>query len=269
MSFANTHFTKKFFIAFVAASLIGGIATTSIAAPQDQFVKGTVPTNPSVFSFEVVKDAQTELLDLAGLKSEQLKEVEPSQVKQVNEKFLSVLPNSDMSVYVLTRDQGSSLGIPLLTNAKASKNAFYIVQEYAIYRTLNEKPTPSPRGPFIGVSPPEKADPSAQGISIRMIISVQSKNIALSGLSIGSLALAAEKKDLTANVSLQTVGIIGQKITEATPMPSELNFTTLSNMYRGMDEIKQAIWTQPTGSLVFLRPQIIRRVGNFKVGSDQ
>lgn len=151
----------------------------------------------------------------------------PIDSKDISDLAL-IFPNSDMFIYVLDAKTAGELGLTFLS-AEAAKKTTIIIQEYSMYRPLTiDKNT------------------ERFGIGIRLFITVNEKSSKMGTLSIPALAAKAESSKLEATIRLQVIGISGEAITNATPMPSELNFSTLMEMYQKMNEIKGLIWKAGT-----------------------
>jgi hypothetical protein len=148
-----------------------------------------------------------------------------------NEKILRQLPNSEMKVYVLDYNIAAKAGLIYL-GIEAAKRSSIVVQDYLMYRKCN--------------------DNSLVGIGVRLLVVVNEKNAKISTLSIPSIAIQADFRKLQAKISLKTLGISSKEITQGIPMPAELNFTTLYQMYQGVDQIKGAIWNGAT-----ITPQVL------------
>ncbi|WP_394793462.1 hypothetical protein [Armatimonas sp.] len=150
-----------------------------------------------------------------------------------------MLPNSNMFIYVMSEDSAASAGFILKTEVN-SKNSI-IIQEYVMFKEIESTSKKTYRA----------------GVGVRMIISVNQSVASVSTLGIPSLAISAEQKKLKGSVKIQIMGISGKSITESAPLPSELNFTTLMQMYQYMDQIKTAIWSGTSASPVVITPQIV------------
>lgn len=148
-----------------------------------------------------------------------------------NEKILRQLPNSEMKVYVLDYNIAAKAGLVYL-GIEAAKRSSIVVQDYLMYRKCNNN--------------------SLVGIGVRLLVVVNEKNAKVSTLSIPGIAVQADFRKLQAKISLKSLGISSKEITQGIPMPAELNFTTLYQMYQGVDRIKGAIWNGAT-----ITPQIL------------
>jgi hypothetical protein len=149
------------------------------------------------------------------------------------------LPNTDMFLYVLDSKLAASVGLAFMS-ASYGENSSYIVQEFSIYRdaeTAQENSTMTQR----------------IGVSVRLIIQVNERAAKLSTLGLPQIAFGVEKKDLKATVRMQVIGIQGPGITNAFELPSELNFTTLSGLYKAVDEVKKQAWSDTTQ----ITPQVL------------
>lgn len=155
--------------------------------------------------------------------------------KDIRDKLPEILPNSDMFVYVLDASEAGSLGLTFLS-AEAAKKSTIIVQEYTMFRNSSVD-----------------GKQARFGIGIRMLVTVNEKSGKVGTLSIPSIAASVENKKMEATVRLQVIGISSKAVTEAVPMPSELNFSTLMQMYKAIDAIKSNIWVNGT----YILPQII------------
>lgn len=89
----------------------------------------------------------------------------------------------------------------------------------------------------------EVAIPVYVGVGIRITanVYVTSGEVQLSGL--GPLAAAAQFGQVQGDLVIQTLGISGQKVATALPLPSELNPTTIQNAIMAMAVIKSAIYS--------------------------
>lgn len=157
--------------------------------------------------------------------------------KLTKDAILKSLPNSDTYVTVLDSSESAQLGF-LFFSGGGSNNISTIVQEYSLYRDdfdCNSKTA------------------YRTGIAIRLIVEVNEKGANISTSSIAALAAKAEAKELKARVRLQTLGVTSKEITKAIEIPSELNFTTLRQLYQAFDVAKNSIWE----SSVSVSPQLI------------
>jgi hypothetical protein len=151
--------------------------------------------------------------------------------------ILNMLPNSDTFVYVFDLRTATKLGL-FFMSLEGSGKMSVIMQEYIMYR--------------------DSFDPAANrttrfGIGVRIFIVVGESAVNIATVSIPSIAAQVQTGKLRATIRLQTLGISGRNVTEAIPMPTELTFTTLMQMYQAMDVIKKAIWDENT----VITPQII------------
>ena len=78
-----------------------------------------------------------------------------------------------------------------------------------------------------------------------MFITVSEKSIKAGTLSIPFLALNAERGKLEAKVHLQIIGVDNDQLPHL-DSPLELNFTTLTNIYQQMSDIKKLICDDDT-----------------------
>lgn len=193
---------------------------------------GNVPVNPGTAS----ADVQSLLAQLPAV----FARLRATNVPATKTEILSALPNSDMFIYVLDSSTAGKLGLSFLSG-EASKKSTIIVQEYSMYRDE--------------VSSAGK--PYRLGLGLRMIVTVNENSGKIATLSIPAIAANVESRKMEATVRLQVIGLSGKAVTEATPMPSELTFTTLMQMYQGIDVIKKAIWDTNTA----IAPQIIGVTG--------
>jgi hypothetical protein len=181
---------------------------------------GMAPVNPGLMDVNIAQKFNN-----LGPLNDLLKNVQVTKTED-KKALLRALPNSDMFVYVLDAASAAKLGLTVLTAEAKSQNTI-IVQDFIMYRDVEDKA--------------EKKQYRV-GIGIRLFITVNQKSSSMATASIPWLALQADSKKLQARIRLQVLGIQGKKVTEAAPLPSELNFTTLSQMYLAVDNIKKAIW---------------------------
>jgi hypothetical protein len=207
------------------------------AKPSQRLGTDLVPINPGLASREVLGRLGSTISTLNEMYATFLSEETPAAKKLI----LRGLPNSDMFVYVLDAATASRAGLAFLSG-EASKNKSVIIHEYLMYRDFTT----------------ESQDPVRVGVGVRMVILLNQNAQKASTLALPALTAAVENRKLEATVRLQVIGLSGKAITEAVPMPSELTFTTLMQMYRGIDTIKSAIWDDDAnGDGTLITPQVL------------
>lgn len=140
-----------------------------------------------------------------------------------------------MFIYIMDSAKASELGLAIIEGQGSQKYSL-IVQEFSVYRNQIFK------NKTVRI-----------GIGVRLFILVKERTAKVNTLSIPAIAAKAEERKLEATIRLEVIGISGPAIAEAMPMPAELTFTTLMQMYKGIDMIKAAIWTPGT----YVTPQIL------------
>jgi len=151
---------------------------------------------------------------------------------EAKEKIGELFPNTEMFISVMDEKKARDFGFIYL-GGNDSIVATVIVQEFSMYRVLEKD--------------------LREGVAIRLVITVNEKARKIATMSIPNIAAKSENRRLNATIHLEIKGISGPKISAAIPMPTELNFSTLMQMYKAMDEIKSFMW-DPDVELV---PQII------------
>lgn len=215
----------RFLIILALLILLAAQVAYSEAIPGQSML----PVNPGLAADEVQAQLQEIMAKFTRLSS--------SSNSEDKESLMRALPNSNMFVYVLDAMQANEFGLTMLAGKDSNKYTV-IIQEYSIYRDdINGKTD----------------KPYRFGIGVRMLIVVRERITRLNTLSIAAITAQAEKRNLESQIRLEVIGISGKLITEATPMPSELTFTTLMTMYQSIDRIKAAIWDEDT----FVCPQIL------------
>lgn len=152
---------------------------------------------------------------------------------------LYALPNTDMFLYVLDAKTAASAGLAFL-DASYGEKVTYIIQEFAIYR--DEQGASGTSSILQRV-----------GVGIRLIIQVDERTAKVSTLGLPKIALGVELNNLKATVRMQVIGIQGPGVSNAFELPSELNFTTLSGLYRAVDVVKGLVWGKDTR----ITPQVL------------
>lgn len=205
------------------------LLATQVAYSETIPGQSMLPVNPGLAADEV-QDQLQEIMD-------KFTRLSSSSKSEDKESLMRALPNSNMFVYVLDAMQANEFGLTMLAGKDSNKYTI-IIQEYSIYRDdINGK----------------TGKPYRFGIGVRMLIVVRERITRLNTLSIAAITAQAEKRNLESQIRLEVIGISGKFITEATPMPSELTFTTLMTMYQSIDRIKAAIWDDDT----LVCPQIL------------
>ena len=150
-----------------------------------------------------------------------------------NDKKCVDFPLRDSFLYVLKGKTIAKAGFPFFSSSASSEEAI-IIQEYSLY---------------------DMVDNERVGIGVRLLITVKTKKFNAGTLSIPFLTLNAERGKLEAKVHLQTIGIKSDKLPHL-ESPIELNFTTLTNMYQQMNDIKKVICSDDTklDSYVLAKP---------------
>lgn len=102
------------------------------------------------------------------------------------------------------------------------------------------------------------------GVGLRMTatIVVNKGKVDLSNLA--ALGVAAENKQISGSIVIQTLGVSGESITTLIPMPSDINTTTIQNALISLGSIKAKIYEKDTE----LTPRIIGFYNNIGGGRE-
>ena len=132
-------------------------------------------------------------------------------------------------LYVFNSTEAAQLGFPFF-GGELSENRTVIVQEYSLFN-FDDKD-------------------QRVGVGVRHLVTVneEARKVGLMGIS-GILA-EAERGKLEATIHLQILGISNSSLPATTPVPSELNFTTLTQMYRQVDEVKRLMCVDDETTLI-------------------
>jgi hypothetical protein len=84
------------------------------------------------------------------------------------------------------------------------------------------------------------------GIGLRLTANVTVHKGTVNLSSLGALSAAAEANRVSGSLIVQTLGITGEKVTGALPLPSELNPTTIQNAMQALGSIKAIIYDDKT-----------------------
>lgn len=202
----------------------GAPSSPTIGKNREASVLTMIPINPGMLTGARLKKLGLDeplVSKLAGLLP-----TPPSTPPQApgNQEILKTLPNTDMFIYVLDSQVAASLGLTVFTT-QASKHSSVVIQEFIQYR---DEVDSTGKGVRIG-------------IGVRLFITVNQDAASISTASIPWLAASAQASKLQASVRMQVIGIQGKSVTESIPMPSELTFTTLQQLYKCIDQVKGAI----------------------------
>jgi hypothetical protein len=114
--------------------------------------------------------------------------------------------------------------------------------------------------------PPDKIMPIYVGVGLRITanIKVNSGNISLGNLI--AIGAAADAKNVTGTLVIQTMGISGPSISSAIPIPSDVNGTTIANALMAVGTIKSKFYDND-GS-VNIRPQVLGEYNNLGINAS-
>ncbi|SRR6266568_733113 len=188
----------------------------------------------------------------------------PVGTKPVNpkpEEILRALPDETMRMAI-----GSVSGDGKITYGPASVgysgNSYVVVVDYIKYNTkslgLIKDPTQGPKlaGPN---SLPETTVPVYVGVGLRLTASltVNEGNVNLGNLI--AIGVAASAKKVSGTLVIQTLGISGEGVSSAIPIPTDINTTTIQNALMSLGTIKGKIYA-PTTSI---SPRVVGIYKNF------
>ena len=103
------------------------------------------------------------------------------------------------------------------------------------------------------------------GVGLRLTADVTVHKGSVNLSSLGALSAAAEAKQITGSLVVQTMGVTGPKIQSALPLPSELNATTIQNAIVSVGAIKALMGEQGT----LLRPRVLGIYNPMKQSNQQ
>ncbi len=92
------------------------------------------------------------------------------------------------------------------------------------------------------------------GVGLRLTASVIVKEGTVNLSSLGALAAAAEAGKLSGSLTVQTLGITGNKVSTSLPIPSEINQTTIQNAILSLGSIKAILYDKENTTLT---PRIV------------
>jgi len=169
---------------------------------------------------------------------------------------LTVLPDITMRLAIgqFNSDGSVSFG-PVKVGTEG--NSYTVVLDYIQFTTLSIpvklKPQTNSKGQNIimatRVSADEQADtviPVYIGVGLRLTanIVVISGNVNLANLA--GLGAAAEAKNISGTLVIQSLGISGEGIASAIPIPSDINSTTIQNALMAIGTIKAKTYDSTT-----------------------
>ena len=113
---------------------------------------------------------------------------------------------------------------------------------------------------------PDKIIPIYVGVGIRMTanVKVNSGNVNLGNLI--AIGAAADTKVVSGTLVIQTMGISGQSVSSAIPIPSDVNGTTIANALMAVGTIKSK-FCDNSGD-VTIKPQVLGMYNNIGSGFD-
>lgn len=153
--------------------------------------------------------------------------------------ILAVLPNESVSVAVNKRQKDAEI---VYGPAHLSvKNASYEVKvDYIKYQTTQYE---------------DSNDIFRVGVGIRIVAFVKTKKAGIDLGSLYALAVAAENNQLSGTLTMETMGISGEKITPLIPIPSKIDVSTIQNALQAAAAIKSKIYDESKG--VVIKAQIV------------
>jgi hypothetical protein len=190
---------------------------------------------------------------------------------------LDVLPDTTMRLAIGEFDADGSITYGPVKLGTAG-NDYTVVVDYIQYTTKsipvklqivkNSSGEPTTRV-SISTSPVDNADitivPVYIGVGLRLTANVQviSGSINLANLAV--LGASAEAKQIAGTLVIQSLGISGEEIASAIPIPSDINSTTIQNALMAIGTIKAKIYDSKTK----ITPRVVAVYNPFPGGGPE
>lgn len=138
---------------------------------------------------------------------------------------LSFLKNDDVLISiseVFANGSASWLGA---VSFSSRNHSYRIVMDYCKYRSVK----------------PNECGSGRVGVGLRLVASITTSKNKINLGDLFALGMAAEAGHLKGTLAIKVIGLQSQEITQAIPLPSELNRTTVQNAMMALHTIKARI----------------------------
>ena len=229
----------------LASALLGGCATTlktppTLGAPENAESYGYHPIDPLPVQIETTAP--------------------PS-----NTQILSVLPDETMRIAIGEIQSNGGVTFGTATTGVAGRT-YVVVLDYIKFQTqsfLAEVAGSGTSKTVTGSSPRKMPNQPAQskativpvylGVGLRLTANVNIREGSVDLGNLFALGVAAQAKQVTGTMVVQTLGVSGQNISTLIPMPGEINPTTIQNAIMALGAIKAKLYDTGTA----INPRVV------------
>ncbi|PHX05153.1 hypothetical protein [Vibrio splendidus] len=187
-----------------------------------------------------------------------------------NQELLESLPDETMRIAIGELDSKGSLTYGPATVGVAG-NSYIVILDYMKFNT-NALPVIVTSNDFGQKSASLTKDrnqanvivPTYIGIGLRMTANIKVNKGKINLGSLFALGAAAESKQISGSMVIQTLGISGESISSIMPMPSEISSTTIQNAILALGTMKAKMYDDDT----HITPRVIGVYNNLGGGSE-
>lgn len=188
-----------------------------------------------------------------------------------NARLMRSLPDETMRLAVGEISGGGGITYGPAT-AGYKGRSYVVVLDYIKFNTrsfgvkLSAEPTGQkatllrPSGPIV----PDVIVPVYVGVGLRLTANVTVREGSVNLGSLFGLGLAAEAKQISGTLVVQTLGVSGESISTIIPMPAEINSSTIQNAILALGAIKAKMYETDTD----IAPRVVGVYNNLGGGTE-
>lgn len=171
-----------------------------------------------------------------------------SPANATREKKLEALPDETMRLAIGQFDGKAGLSFGPATAGVAGNN-YVVILDYTKFTTksFGVKKTPAADGNRVSVAltsepNPDVVVPVYVGVGLRLTASVTVKEGTVDLGNLFALGAAAQAKQISGTLVIQSLGLSGEGVSPLIPIPSEINPTTIQNALMAIGAIKAKMY---------------------------
>ncbi len=170
-----------------------------------------------------------------------------SPANATREKTLQALPDETMRLAIGQVDAKAGITFGPATAGVAGNN-YVVILDYTKFTTKSfgvKKSEPKDNKVSIAVTKdpnPDVVVPVYVGVGLRLTANVNVKEGSVDLGNLFALGVAAQAKQISGTLVIQTLGLSGEGVTPLIPIPSEINPTTVQNALMAIGAIKAKMY---------------------------
>jgi len=192
-------------------------------------------------------------------------------IKETNEHLLNALPDETMRIAIGEFDTKGSLSFGPAAAGVEGKN-YIVILDYIKFNTnplpviLKTDKTTSKTTALLATDLTEAnlIVPTYIGVGLRMTANIKVKKGTVDLGNLFALGAAAEAKQISGSLVIQTLGISGENISAIMPMPSEISASTIQNAILALGTMKAKMYENDT----HITPRVVGVYNNLGGGAD-